>query len=64
METIMIMLHLIAFVGFLALTPLAYFMWRTTEPIIYALFISLFALLCGFITVMAIYDYMTYIKVG
>ena len=62
MTTIMIAFQIIALVGFLALAPILRTMWLTTDGIFFSLLATLVCVLCGFISVIGIYDFMTYIK--
>ncbi len=62
MDNLMIAFQVIALVGFLSLAPILRRMWLTTDGIVYSLLATLTCVLCGFISLILIYDWMTYIR--
>jgi len=62
MNNLMFAYQIIAFIGFIALAPILHTMWKTTDGIFYSLMATLLCVLCGFISVIFIYDYIKYIQ--
>ena len=62
MNNLMFAYQIIAFIGFVALAPILHTMWKTTDGIFYSLMATLLCVLCGFISVIFIYDYIKYIQ--
>ena len=59
---IMMMLQGLALIGLLSLPYAIYLTWTTTDKIFFALLMALICVLCGFVTLIGVYDWITYIK--
>jgi hypothetical protein len=62
MDNLMIAFQVIALVGFVSLAPILHSMWTTTDGIFYSLMATLLCVLCGFISIIFIYDWITYVQ--
>jgi hypothetical protein len=59
---IMFALQLIAFIGLITLPYAIYLAWRTTDAIFYIMLMTLTCIGCGFITLIGVYSWITYIR--
>ena len=59
---IMMMLQGIALVGLIALPYAIWLAWKTTDAIFFTMLMVLTCILCGFVTMIGVYDWITYIK--
>jgi hypothetical protein len=61
MNTVIHAIEVLAIVMTMAMPFIIYRIWRTTDNILFVLLASLYTFVCGFVSVVAIYGFVTYL---
>ena len=58
----MMLLQGLALVGLICLPYAIYLTWKTTDKIFFTLLMTLICFMCGLVTLIGVYDFITFIK--